>query len=51
MKLMRLLAAPLLLIPTFLLGQVKINEVLFSSSGDQVELKNFGTVLVQRQFE
>ncbi len=31
------------LAPTFLLGQVKINEVLFSSSGNQVELKNFGT--------
>ncbi|MCZ6821001.1 MAG: T9SS type A sorting domain-containing protein [Calditrichaeota bacterium] len=43
MKLMRLLAAPLLLIPTFLLGQVKINEVLFSSSGNEVELKNFGS--------
>jgi len=31
------------LVPTFLFGQVKINEVLLSSSGDQVELKNFGT--------
>ncbi|TDI82485.1 MAG: lamin tail domain-containing protein, partial [Caldithrix sp.] len=46
MKLMRLLAAPLLLIPTFLLGQVKINEVIYNpASGevDQIELKNFGS--------
>lgn len=36
----------MLLIPTILSAQVKLNEVLYSSSQDQVELKNFGSTSV-----
>ncbi len=43
MKLVRLFTMLAVMAPTFLFSQVKINEVLFSSTGNQVELKNFGS--------
>ncbi len=36
----------LLSLPALLQAQVKINEVLYATSGDQIELKNFGTTAV-----
>ena len=43
MKYLALLFVSILSIPSMLNAQVKINEVLYSSSNDQIELKNFGT--------
>ncbi|MFQ5639018.1 MAG: FlgD immunoglobulin-like domain containing protein [bacterium] len=36
----------ILFVPTFLSAQVKLNEVLYSTSDDQIELKNFGSTSV-----
>ncbi|MFQ6113390.1 MAG: FlgD immunoglobulin-like domain containing protein [bacterium] len=46
MKFLGLLLVLIILIPTILTAQVKINEVLYSTSNDQIELKNFGTSAV-----
>ena len=43
MKYLALLFVPTILMPSILDAQVKINEVLYSASDDQIELKNFGT--------
>ncbi|MFQ5602580.1 MAG: FlgD immunoglobulin-like domain containing protein [bacterium] len=46
MRSYKLLLFLALMIPATLSAQVRINEVLLSSSGNQVELKNFGDVAV-----
>ncbi|MFQ5823966.1 MAG: hypothetical protein ACE5JB_07920, partial [bacterium] len=43
MKYLTLLLILIMLIPSILTAQVKINEVFYSTTGDQIELKNFGT--------
>ena len=43
MKYLALLFVSIVLMPSIVIAQVKINEVLYSTSDDQIELKNFGT--------
>ena len=43
MKCLALLFVSIILVPSISNAQVKINEVLYSTSDDQIELKNFGT--------
>ena len=46
MKYLALLLVLIILIPSILTAQVKLNEVLYSTENDSIEVKNFGTTAV-----